>query len=62
MKFEYMISSLAADLDDATAERRLDVWGEDGWELVSVSPDEYRTTFYLKREKPELVAIPQNGD
>lgn len=44
-KWEYLIR-------DGLTEKNMDAYGEDGWELVTVRPDEadkYLITFYFKR-------------
>lgn len=45
MKWQYAVTD---------KEEQLDEWGADGWELVSVIPDNGRHLFYFKRPQATL--------
>jgi hypothetical protein len=50
MQWEYRIEAFA-DFELAYVEKRLNEWGEDGWELVNISPS--LKTYFFKRLKED---------
>ena len=51
-KWEYKLLIAFSDADDFVQMESLGDMSKDGWELVSVTTDNRKTKFYLKRELP----------